>query len=274
MSTTTGACRGPTQGAIQIDANLAPGCAPGTQYVYLLDLAGVLHRFDPPTLTLSKVGALDCPAPPNVSPFSMAVDRNGHAWVVYGDGSLYQVDTSNAVCKPTAFVPNQAGFLTFGMGFSTQGPGSTIDTLFVTHDSLDASVALKGLATIDTNTLVLTPIAEYDALSGREGELTGTGDGRLFGIFEGMPFVVAEIEKGSAKILSQAPQAPIQFPPRAANIAFAFWGGDFYVFAGLALYTDVYRYRPSTGTTTLERSYSQLIIGAGVSTCAPTEPPR
>jgi hypothetical protein len=160
------------------------------------------------------------------------------------------------------------------MGFATGGLDSTTDTLFVTHNSLDPMVTLQGLATIDTHSLVLTPVGQYDPLAGQEAELTGTGDGRLFGFFTGMPFVVAEIDKTTAKIISQAPQPLIQIPPRAANIAFAQWGGDFYMFAGLALYTDVYRYRPSTQTTTLERSYSQLIIGAGVSTCAPFQPPR
>jgi hypothetical protein len=264
-------------GMIAIDGDRPPGCAPGTQYVWLLDRKGVLHKFDPPSFTLTPVGPIDCAPAEDGStaqPFSMAVDRQGKAWVVFDDGRLYQIDTSNASCTPTSFVPNQSAFSTFGMGFSTRGIDSTTDELFVTQDSLDPAVKLQGLARIDTNTLELTPVAQYDTLAEQEAELTGTGDGRLFGFFTGQPFVVAEIDKATAKIVSQAPQPLIQLPPRAANFAFAHWGGDFYMFAGVALYTDVYRYRPSTNTTTLERSYSQLIVGAGVSTCAPFQPPR
>ena len=85
---------------------------------------------------------------------------------------------------------------------------------------------------------------------------------------------MAGIDKSTAKILSQAPQASIMYEPASSNFAFAFWGGDFYIFVGPGTRTDVFRYQPSNGTTVLATTVTQVIVGAGVSTCAPVAPPR
>ncbi|MBK7580193.1 MAG: hypothetical protein IPI67_08325 [Myxococcales bacterium] len=247
------------------------GCSAESQFVYVIDSAETLFKFDPPSLAFTPVGTVNCGAGFLDTPFSMAVDRNANAWVVYTDGSLYKVDTKTAACTPTGFTPGQSGFVTFGMGFSTEGAGSTKDTLFVSQ--ADALGTSTGLAIIDTQSLVLTPIGAYDQTNSR-AELTGTGDGKLFGAFEGSPYVVSQIDKSNAKILSQAPQSPIQYPPGASNFAFAFWGGSFWLFVGPGTSTDVFHYDPSLGTTTKVTSVPQVIVGAGVSTCAPIKPPK
>lgn len=248
----------------------APGCAAEAQFVYTLTAANELYRFDPPTLEFTLVGVLDCPTV-FATPYSMAVDRNGQAWSVFTDGSLYKFDTKNAHCTATSFVPGQHGFSTFGMGFSADAPGSAAETLFVS-DSAAGSGSTQGLAKIDVSTLVLTPVGPYDAIAAR-AELTGTGDARLFGAFEGSPYDVAEIEKSTAHILSQAPQNAISYAPGSSNFAFAFWGGDFWLFVGPGTSTDVFHYKPSDGTTTKVKTVSFEIVGAGVSTCAPIKPP-
>ncbi|APR88011.1 hypothetical protein A7982_13360 [Minicystis rosea] len=248
----------------------APGCAAETQFVYTLTSDNELYRFNPPTLEFTLVGTLDCPTV-FASPYSMAVDRDGQAWSIFTDGNLFRFDTKNAHCTATSFVPGQQGFFTFGMGFSANAPGSTAETLFVS-DSAAGSGSTQGLATIDTQTMVLTPVSGYDKVSAR-AEMTGTGDARLYGAFEGSPYVVAEIEKSSAHILSQAPQSAINYAPGSSNFAFAFWGGDFWLFVGPGTSTDVFRYRPSDNTTTKMTTVPQIIVGAGVSTCAPLKPP-
>jgi hypothetical protein len=57
--------------------------------------------------------------------------------------------------------------------------------------------------------------------------------------------------------------------------AFAFWGGDFWLFTSPTGPTSkVDRYRPSDGTTTTMIPDTGIkIVGAGVSTCAPVVPP-
>lgn len=239
-------------------------CPLETQYVHVIDKDGKLYRFDPPSITFSNVGQITCSG----SVYSMAVDRNAFAWVHFLSGEIAKVDTRNAQCEKTSFVPNQKGFATnFGMGFSSNAPDTDEETLFVS-DSLS-----PVLAKIDTTTLTLDKIGTYDKVSAR-AELTGTGDARLFGAFEGSPYDVAEIDKASAAIKSQAPQDPINYPPSGSNFAFAFWGGDFYLFVGPGDRTDVFRYTPADGQTTKLQTVSFVIVGAGVSTCAPTAPPK
>lgn len=247
----------------------APACAKETQFIYTLAADNTLYKFDPPTLTFTVIGTLDCPNGFG-TPFSMAVDRGAQAWVVFTDGTLARVDTKNAKCTPTSFAPGQSGFTTFGMGFSSNSPGSTDETLFVSESSFGGSTL--GLAKIDVQTLKLTPIGMYDKLNAR-AELTGTGDARLFGAFEGSPYNVAQIQKADAKVLMQAPQSAISYPPGGSNFAFAFWGGDFWLFVGPGSSTDVFQYKPTTGVTKKVSSTSAAIVGAGVSTCAPTKPP-
>jgi hypothetical protein len=246
-----------------------PGCAQETQFIYTLAADNTLYKFDPPTLAFTKIGTLDCPNQ-FASPFSMAVDRNAQAWVVFTDGTLARVDTKDAKCSPTSFVPGQSGFTTFGMGFSSNSPGSADETLFVSESSFGGTTL--GLAKIDVQTLALTPIGQYDKINAR-AEMTGTGDARLFAAFEGSPYNVAQIQKADAKILSQAPQSAINYPPGGSNFAFAFWGGDFWLFVGPGTSTDVFQYKPLTGVTTKVSFTPAEIVGAGVSTCAPTKPP-
>jgi hypothetical protein len=247
-----------------------PMCAQETQYVYVITSDNQLFRFDPPSLAFAPIGVINCPNANFGSPFSMAVSRDAVAYVVFTDGYLYKVDTKTAACTKTNFAPGQHGFSTFGMGFSTNMPGGTDETLYVSESSFGGTT--MGLAKIDLQSMILTPIGMYDKANAR-AEMTGTGDARLFGAFEGMPYVVSEIDKSNAKILSQAPQDPISYPPGGSNFAFAFWGGDFWLFAGPGSYTDVFQYKPSDGSTTKRITVQLVIVGAGVSTCAPIVPP-
>jgi hypothetical protein len=246
-----------------------PSCAKETQFIYTLAADNMLYKFDPPSLAFTPIGNLDC-VKPGVSPFSMAVDRNAQAWVVFTDGTLARVDTKNAHCTPTTFAPGQSGFTTFGMGFSSNAPGSTDETLFVSDSSQNGSTL--GLARIDVQTLKLVPVGKYDKLTAR-AEMTGTGDARLFAAFEGTPYIVAEVGKTDAKVLSQAPQMGVSAAAGSSNFAFAFWGGDFWLFVGPGNQTDVFQYKPATGKTKPVQTTSAVIVGAGVSTCAPTKPP-
>jgi hypothetical protein len=247
------------------------GCAQAAEFVYVVDVGGTLYQFNPPTLAFTQVGQVTCASSDF---FSMAVDRNAVAWVLAQDGTLVKYDINAKTCAKTAYQAAQQGFQTFGMGFSANGPGAATDTLFVTDDELQVPSSNRGLARIDTSSLALAPVAQYDQLKGVEAELTGTGDGRLFGAFEGSPYTVAEIDKTTAHIISVAPQTGINYPPSSSSLAFAFWGGDFWLFIGPGGTTDVFQYQPSAHTTTKRETEPFEIVGAGVSTCAPTMPPQ
>lgn len=243
-------------------------CSEASKLVYVVGTGNELYSFSPPTLTFKQIGSINCVAQGGLgTPFSMAVARDGTAYVLFDDGKLFAIDTTTAACKATSFVPNQApGFDLFGMGFSTNDGDPNSETLYV------ASYDGTGLGKIDLATMKLSVVGGYDLVSD-PGELTGTGDGRLFGFFLSSPSVsVSEIDKKSAKILSIAPQPTVDI---GGGWAFAFWGGDFWLFTAPNLFTSqVDRYVPSTKTTTKVAEVGFKIVGAGVSTCAPVEEPK
>ena len=206
------------------------------------------------------------------TPFSMAVNRAGVAYVLYDDGNIYKASTKDASCTSSGYKPNQQGWSTFGMGYVSDSAGSSAETLFVMDGSTGSG---KGLGYISASG-ALTPVGQFDKLAGRSGEVTGTGDGKLFGFFvditDASKTTVAEVEKTNAKILSDVKQGL----PSINAWAFAHWGGSFYLFNGTGSEPSrVNKYTPGKGTTLVVPNAGYRIVGAGVSTCAPTvEPPK
>ncbi|MBK6512676.1 MAG: hypothetical protein IPG04_00815 [Polyangiaceae bacterium] len=239
-------------------------CSEASKLIYIIGQGNQLYSFAPQTLTVTPIGVVSCPSG-GATPFSMAVDRSGTAWVIFSDGHLFTVDVATAACAATSYQPNQQGLSTFGMGFVATTPGSDVEELFV------ADYFGSGIAALDTSTLTLGPLRDYDQLY-TGAELTGTGDARLFGFFQGFPIIISEIDKSSGAILSQAPQPTINI---GSGWAFAFWGGDFWLFTNPSgVGSQIDRYRPSDGTTTtVFTGIGDNIVGAGVSTCAPLVPP-
>lgn len=258
----------PGQFGADDDAATNDGCADTTKLVYTIDYTYdendhsivSLRRFDPKTATFSVVGKVECPT--DIDPNSMAVARDGTAWVLYQDGNLFKVSTKDASCEATTFEPYQEGFDTFGMGFASNGAGSTQETLYIGGYPPSAQ-----FGSIALDTLKVTKIGTFSGALDARAEFSGTGEGRLFGAFEGSPWIVAEVDKQSGAALSKAPQPNIN---GTNNFAFAAWGGDFYLFVGF----DVFRYHPGDSAATKVTSVDFRIVGAGVSTCAPYTPPN
>lgn len=238
----------------------------GPPAVYVITAQSLLYRFDPPSATFIHIGTAFCQ---NSSvPFSMGVDRGGTAYVLYRDGHLYKVDTKSAKCQPTAFSPFQLDWALFGMGFVFD-PAGNADNLYVTESTYTSPS--KGLAKLDVETLKLSFIAPYASPFSNAIELTGTGDGRLFGF--GLPAGpqgsrLAEIDPATGKLLSSVELA---LGNENSSFAFAYWGGDFYMFTApeATAPSDAHRYRPSDGSLTWVAKVNATVVGAGVSTCAP-----
>ena len=232
--------------------------------VYVVSQTNELYSFYPPSLTFSLIGRIACPS--SGSPYSMAVDRKGKAYVVFTPaGDLFQVSTATAACIKTPFPPGQSGFTTFGMGFvsNTGGPD---ETLYVAEGTAAGTGPSLGLASIDTTTYKLNFIGPFNPSQSRV-EFTGTGDGRLFGYSPSdTGSHIIQVDKSNANVIaSDSVNAGATFDA----FAFAYWGGDFWIFTGQPPVSSVYRYTPATRTTTLVTSAPTLIVGAGVSTCAP-----
>jgi hypothetical protein len=123
----------------------------------------------------------------------------------------------------------------------------------------------------------MAPIGQFTGgLTGQSGELTGTGDARLFGFFTTTPVQLAEINKSNGSILSTKELANVETP---IAWAFSFWGGDFYLYTAPddpSRTTNVTWYQPASGTTDpyYMTNIGFRIVGAGVSTCAPIAPPK
>jgi hypothetical protein len=241
-------------------------CTENNRQIYLVTKENDLYRFAPESLALTRVGRLDC-ASGLATPFSMAVDRVGTAWVLFSDGHLFKVSTTDARCTPTAFEPGQQGFTRFGMAFATDGAGG--ESLFA------ADGEGEGLATIDTSTLSLSFVGSYQGAAST-GELTGTGSGRLFAFFEKAPPAnlprIVELDRESGRITDEKGLAGTEI---GAGWAFAHWGGDFWLFTAPGSRSQVDLYEYTTGETrTVLRDLDFVIVGAGVSTCAPVTRPK
>ncbi len=239
----------------------------GVTYIYLVTQQNEVFSFDPSEGALQLRGTLDCPTV-GPTPYSMAVDRKGVAYILFTDGNLFRARVADASCESTDYVPEQLDFGVFGMGFATDQAGPE-ESLFVAE--INPNGPSDGLGRIDVEELQLGFIGPFSQTFGRKIELTGTGDGRLFGYFLAEPGPggeLVEIDKRSATILSAT---PLSVGPPGSDLAFAFWGGDFYVFTTQAsgVGTDVTRYRPSDGSLVVVTTLSSDVVGAGVSTCAP-----
>ncbi len=251
-----------------------PQCGDDNKDVYVIAEDRSLYTFHPPTLEFKSKGLLACPTG-GATPTSMAVDRNGIAWVRHSDGSVWKVSTANLQCEPTKYQPQAEAFTKFGMGFATETKGGSTEVLYLS-DSAGA-----GLAKLNTTNLALSFVGPYTGdLAGMTSELTGTGDGKLYGFFVTSPAQVAEISKATGDVIAAKELAGVY----AGNAwAFSFYGGDFFIYtnadgSGLPKDSggsDVTRYRPSDGSITVVKSKIGFkIVGAGVSTCAPTTSPR
>jgi hypothetical protein len=236
--------------------------------VYVITEQYVLYSFNPPTAEFRQIGRISCPtADPTATPFSMAVDRKGVALIVFNDGRLYRVSTATAACQATPFAPGQAGFTTFGMGYAKDidGPG---ETLYVASDNGQGG-GNSRLASIDTR-YVLHPIAPF-APQILRAELTGTGAGELFAFYSDGPTsadsFIGQIDKTTGRVIGETRLTNVD---QGTGWAFAFWGGDFFTFtAPTPGGSEVTRYRPTDNSITKVTSLPNVIVGAGVSTCAP-----
>ena len=267
-------------------------CSDAAKLVYVVAENGHLLSFNPATTppTLTDLGALNkCPTTSGEQPFSMGVDRNAIAWVLAATSGLtqqtgsglYRVDINNSLaCTKSSMSMNQQGFNLFGMGFVTNAAGSTLDTLWVAGGSGPGAGTGAKLGTVDMTTFVVSP---KNQMSGWP-ELTGNSKAELWGFFpDTSPPKIAMIDKSSGAESPSYPLSTLEGSPTAW--AFAFWGGDFFIFLQKDVETETTVYHVSGGangtpagqlvnqwlTSQLPGGGSFSIVGAGVSTCAPIE---
>jgi hypothetical protein len=274
------------QASVPLSGYVSTVCVEASQWIYTVDTSGTFSRFDPTTLTFTDIGVLACPT--SSTPNSMAVDQNAVAWVAYDDGNLFKVDTSTGQCQATSFQPGQYGLQYFGMGFVFD-PSTDADTLYIAGGPSQGSPSPATLATVSFPLLQVTQIG---TISDGQPEMTGTGDGGLWGFIprcanSALPApnpnvtdVLLQIDPTSGATLASYSYTP----PSGAdggdctgseNWAMKFWGGYFWIFVNTSI-SKVARDNPATiipvgDTKDASHPNGRYIVGAGVSTCAPLQ---
>jgi hypothetical protein len=259
-----------------IDPGPTDNCSAEAKLVYIVAEDGDLLSFDPSTTppTVVDLGSLGgCPTSGDETPFSMGVDRDAIAWVLSSNGNLFRVDIkNNLACTSSGMTADQQGMDLFGMGFVTNDVGGTIEQLFIAGSATPG----QGASTLGTLSFPDLKVHPIHALSGSP-ELTGNSNAELWGFYpDTTPPKISKIDKTNGTENPNYPLSSLAGQPSAW--AFAFWGGDFYVFLQKDLETEttVYHVNGTTGALMHQWTTSQLIggsshsiVGAGVSTCAP-----
>lgn len=251
------------RGRVALSAFINTICTEAGQYIYTVDNDGRFSRFDPLTLAYVDIAQLRCPT--SSSPFSMNLDQSGIAWIIFADAQLFRVDATTGACTATAYQPNQQGFSTYGMG-SAFDSRTGVDTLYLAApDSRLGSLAFPSLT--------VSAIGSFPLGS---SELAGTGDGQLWAFVppRGASAVLARLDPATARILEQYSLPNIT---SVGGWAIKFFGGSFYVFIGSDIWRverrglDPTRPEPTIAPVRVLVTPGRDIVGAGVSTCAPTQ---
>jgi len=239
-------------------------CPAGANFIYTIDANTTLSRFSPATGAFFDVGAIDCPTVLDGSPNSMAVDREGNAWVNYSSGELFRLLTQTLTCTSTPFPPGQAGE-PWGMSFAEDTPGSLAETLFIAETE-------TGSATLARLNLTSFALSNEVAIQGdgTQPELTGDDQANLFGFFPASnPPFISRINKQTGALDRTLSLELLAGSPQAWGMAA--YQGSFYVFLERQddQSTSVYRIDAMTGAlSTVVSDTGRTIVGVGVATCA------
>ena len=240
-------------------------CSDSAKLVYTVDANNTFSKFDPSTQTFTDLGTLSCPTGPlYAEPYSMGVDRNTIAWVLYTDGQMFRVDIqNNLACTKTPWL-TQHNFVRFGMGFSSDAIGASSDTLFIAGPTGSGAATLGTLDTASMNSTTIGGLLSSP-------ELTGTGSAQLWGWFPtpSAPHI-DQLDKTNGSVIRTFPLPSLAGLP--GGYAFATWGGDFWVFLekDSETATTVYQIDGTTGAIHgATPAGTRVIVGAGVSSCAP-----
>lgn len=205
------------------------GCAPDNADIVVLSDEGELWTYTPASGAFALLRAVVCPGVD--TPYSLAVDRAGVAWIQYAsDGNLYTFDpAAPGPCAPSGVVP-QAAQLTkyFGLSFAAPGPLAACDRLFLFAYSGEGpftegpGIGALGVYDPQDQSIIKIGSTDYDG-----GELAGTGEGRLFAFAGADPAKLIEYDQASAEALVTSPLPGLR---KTRASAFAFHGGDAWFF--------------------------------------------
>jgi hypothetical protein len=250
------------------------GCSDASKLVYVVDQNNKLSQYDPTAKMFHDLGTLNCDSTGEFQPFSMGVDRNATAYVLYVDSlgfsppRIYKVDTTSTslTCTNTNFQA-PSDLAEFGMGFSTTTSGGDVDQLFIAGGLDVGTTAMSDLRILDTTSMTTSGTSQVTG----SPELTGNSNAELWGFFpDASNPRIEQINKTSGASITPA-MLPASMKGMPMAWAFAFYGGNYEVFLmkDSESSTTVYEVSPSGQILSTTPANSRVIVGAGVSTCAP-----
>lgn len=209
--------------AISCDCQAGPHGAA----IYVMSSQSEIYSYNPVNNEFTFLAVVNCPA--GSRPFSMAVDENGVAWILFVETrDLNAVDLNDpTVCFDPGFVPSLTDFQYFGMTFSAE-EGAACTSLYahsysgVGPFSEGPDLGLLGVFDEQSRRITTITAIDYDG-----GELAGTGDGRLFAFSGADPAKLVEYDKSDGTVIDTL--ALTGFSKTNAS-AFALFAGDVYFF--------------------------------------------
>ena len=234
-------------------------CERTSDLIYVVDRDSQdLHLFNPVDLSFEYLTTLDCSmwGEPN----SMGISRDGFAYVRYNTNDVYAVDLKSFECNETDY---DAGFGSFGMGYAADLKSTWKDELFIANKNT--------LAKVDPVSWDVTTVASLSS----QAELTGNAHGELWGFLPlEKPAALVELDKETGATKQEITISGFPATKDIDTFAFATWGGGYWLFVrqyGMGNSTTVYTVDKAGHLRTMVEDSGFNLVGAGVSTCAPTE---
>jgi hypothetical protein len=195
----------PTDAGIDVTPPPADGgadaglpCSSPVIVVYALDPVGQIHALNPISGADTVLGAPQC-GNDNVQ-WTMTATRD-HAFIVYTDWTVYEVNLGTLACKRTPFDPSALGLLG-EFGVAAVGAGRT-ERLFAYGETSGPKGPLLG--TCDTTSYSLSLVGTVAPPPGAfPVNLTADEAGNLFAYAPASPSWVFELDASTARMLRSA----------------------------------------------------------------------
>lgn len=212
-----------------IDGGEACECleGPHLDHIYLISDDGEIWTYDPDGDEYEFVVGPVCAG---ATPYSMAVDTAGVAWINLIDSmgvmNLDLLDPGG--CTESPYVRTNPDFGLFGMSFASNSATDFCSDLYVMTYSGDGEfnegpdLGLLGVIDPASGDIRELATTNFDG-----GELTGTGDGRLFGFAGDDPVKLVEYDRATGALLDTIELTGVQ---KTNASAAAFYAGDIWLF--------------------------------------------
>jgi hypothetical protein len=252
------------------DVLIAPeaACAESAQTILLLDRDGRLASYDPRAHLLrerASVAASVSPAGCALGKVSLALDRQGAAWIATCEGDLLRCDPDSGICAG-----RRASTVILGsvhMAWASEPGGA--QALFL---AVPPSRVPLSSPPLRSSLLRFPDLEEPMATLAGWPTLTGTVD-RLWGLFpgqpgrDGTPPRLVTLDPTSGREVESRELAGVVLEPTPVWLAAA--SGDLWVFQATGPATRVLRIGVSGRLGDTPRSIPRSVVGAASSTCSP-----